>query len=58
MTRRHFLQSLGLGAAALALRGTTRAADVNPRRPNTLYIMSDGHADVGDRLRTGFEKPR
>ncbi|MFC1805968.1 sulfatase-like hydrolase/transferase, partial [Planctomycetota bacterium] len=44
MTRRHFFQSLGLGAAALALRGLSRAAEVKTRRPNILYIMSDDHA--------------
>ena len=43
-TRRELLEALGLGAAALALRGLSRAAEVKTRRPNILYIMSDDHA--------------
>ena len=39
-TRRQFLRTAGLGAAALAAPGVARAA----ARPNILFIMSDDHA--------------
>ena len=43
-TRRAFLKSVGLGAAALAGRSCARADDARSgKRPNILYIMADDH---------------
>ncbi len=42
-TRRQFLRTLGLGAAALAASRIGVAAEAKPPRPNVLYIMSDDH---------------
>jgi arylsulfatase A-like enzyme len=50
-TRRQFLQSLGLGAAAAMLPYPSAAAD---ERPNILYIMSDDHAAPGISAYGGF----
>ncbi len=45
-TRRHFLGTVGLGIAALAVPATPRLprAATADKRPNILYIMSDDHA--------------
>ncbi len=44
-SRRGFLRSLGIGAAAVALRQSPTAAAAAPTgKPNILYIMSDDHA--------------
>jgi len=42
-TRRAFLKTLGLGAAALRAAPRARAAGKPPERPNILFIMSDDH---------------
>ena len=51
-TRRDFIKAMGLGAAALAVPGCTRAArsqSGNPKRPNIVLIMADdmGFSDIG-----------
>ena len=46
-TRRDFLQTVGVGIAALVMPGSLRAArsaSAENKRPNILYIMSDDHA--------------
>ncbi len=43
-TRRAFLKTLGLGAAALGAAPRALAARKPPERPNILFIMSDDHA--------------
>ena len=50
-TRRQFLHSLGLGAAAAMLPRPSAAAD---ERPNILYIMSDDHAAPAISAYDGF----
>jgi len=43
-TRRDFLKGVSLGAAALAIPRSMRAAEGETPRPNIIYIMSDDHA--------------
>jgi len=43
-TRRAFLKTLGLGAAAVGVASRVSAAAGLPERPNILFIMSDDHA--------------
>lgn len=46
MKRRHFLRTLGLGAASLAYAGCRKPGkpESTPTRPNLLFIMTDDHA--------------
>ena len=41
LSRRRLLQTVGLGAAALALPRGARSADGGGRRPNILFIIAD-----------------
>jgi len=43
-TRREFIKTMGLGAAALAARGTAFAANESGARPNIVFIFTDDHA--------------
>ncbi len=43
LTRRRFLQAMGMGGVALAAARMGDAAGAEPKRPNVLYIMSDDH---------------
>ena len=43
LTRRRFLQAMGVGGAALAAARMGDAARAEPKRPNVLFIMSDDH---------------
>jgi len=44
LNRRRFLETIGLGAAAIAMPRLSVAAQQVRKRPNILYIMSDDHA--------------
>ena len=48
-TRREFLRGSGLGAAAMALPGSTWARPAGKGRPDVVLIMADdmGHSDIG-----------
>jgi len=59
MKRREFLKTTGLGAAALALRGATRAARAARKRPSFVFILIDdmGWKDVGFMGSRYYETP-
>ena len=43
-TRREFLKTIGVGAAALTLPGYTFSCGRSANRPNIIFIMTDDHA--------------